>query len=232
MSQTWDEKLCRLISTRVVPDILNRVLLAGPSQTGKTSFPLRLLPNCLRGTCHKQQPIDDWIGGYCLKDGTTKWEYGILCRAMINGWPIVIDEIDLHSPECKSFFYAALDNPAGLTLPTGERIEANKGYCVFATTNARPDSLPDPIFQRFDIILKCETLSAGLQEALGDLRDVAKTVIARNNTHNYEMKFARMGTLIAASKLMQAGFSGDKLADALGLSDQDAADFLASIANR
>ena len=228
--KTWDETVIHLVNTRIVPDYLFRVLLVGPSHTGKSTLPLNLMPNCLRGTCNKQQPIDDWAGGYGMTEGTTKWQDGLLVRALRNGWPIVIDEIDKHSPECASFFYAALDNPAGITLPTGERVMAKKGYCVFATSNANPTTLPEPIYNRFDIILKADTISKGLQEHLGVLSNVAKTVIARNANFQWDGKLgARLGTYIAAAQLINAGLSGDQLTDALGLFGQEATDFLAAM---
>jgi hypothetical protein len=226
---TWDSKVTTLVRDGIIPNVLNRICLAGPPRTGKSTLPLKLFAVCYRGTCHRQQPVDDWIGGYALIDGTTKWQNGIAVRAMLEGVPLVVDEIDKHSAECASFFYAMLDDPAAVTLPTGERIHAKQGYCVFATTNQRPDSLPEPIYDRFDVILKADTLSKGLQESLGDFLKPAETVVGRNGAFNWERP-ASVNLFIAASKLARHGLQGDALAAALGLDGQAASDFLTAIA--
>jgi hypothetical protein len=223
--QVWDMVANRLVKEKIFPHIINRMLFWGPPRTGKSSWVRTLFPRYEQITFHRQMPVDDLLGGYALEDGTTKWQYGPLPRAMMAGCPIVCDEIDQFSPEVRCVMHPMLDDPPAITLANGERIEAKAGYCVIGTTNALPTALPDAVYDRFDIILKADTLIAGLQEALGEYVEPAKNVV-NQNYNNHWWRHASVNLFLAASKLRSKGFSEDEVIMALGLQGQVATDFL------
>lgn len=230
---TWDDTLRRAVNSGHFPGVFNRVLVFGFPRTGKSSLPATLFGSAgvERITFHRQQPVDDLIGGYGLVDGRTIWLDGPVIRAMRNGTKAVCDEIDRHSAEQYSFVLAMLDDPAAISLPTGERVNAAQGYGVIATTNELPSSLPDALRDRFDLILKADTLSKPLQEALGDFAKPAQACVGRGSDRGYK-DWKREGSVnlfIVASKLRRAGLADDHIAEALGLVGQEAADFLTAL---
>jgi hypothetical protein len=229
MPEAWDDTMRRLIEAKLVPSPLYRILLYGPPRTGKSSAGPALFPNKWeRCTVHKQLPTEDLLGGYALVDGTTKWMDGPAIRALRNGKTLILDEIDQISPECRCILHALLDDPAGITLASGERVDAKEGYCVIATTNALPSSLAAPILDRFDLILLANTLSKGLQAALGKLSMQADAVVQRDKTYNW-VRPASVNLFIAASKLRKRGLKDQEVVESLGLYGKSATDALIAL---
>ncbi len=64
--------------------------------------------------------------------------------------------------------HALLDDKsiAGITLPTGERIEPAVGFTVIATTNAEPSTLPEALLDRFDLVLLANQPAPAVLERL------------------------------------------------------------------
>jgi hypothetical protein len=219
------------VRDKIIPAPLYRVLLFGPPRTGKSSIAKEIFVSHERATIHKQLPTDDLLGGYGLVDGTTKWQDGPAIRAMREGKAIVLDEIDQISPECRCILHALLDDPPGITLPTGERVESKPGYCVIATTNAMPSSLPPAILDRFDLILLANTLSRGLQTTLGSLADQATAVVGREKSYNWSRP-ASINFFLAVSKLRKKGMRDEQIVAALGLQDKTATDAMIALSSR
>lgn len=229
MAEAWDDTLKRLVKDKMLPNPLYRILLFGPPRTGKSSIGPALFgyqPD--RVTFHKQLPIEDLLGGYALVDGTTKWQDGPAVRALRSGKALIIDEIDQFSPEVRCILHALLDDPAGVTLASGERVPAKDGYCVVATTNATPSALPPAVLDRFDLIFKADTLSKGLQSALGQLATQADAVVQRDKSYHWQRP-ASVNLFIAASKLRKKGFKDEVIVGALGLTGKQATDALIAL---
>jgi hypothetical protein len=238
VKRQWDDTFKVIVNSGIFPDVVFRILLSGWPRTGKSTLPYTLFgaENIERTTVHRQMPVDDLIGGMGLVNGSTVWQDGPVVRALRYGRKLILDEIDRHSGEIYSLLLGVLDDPAGITLPTGERVRAARGYGVIATTNEPPSKLADALYDRFDLVLKVETLSQGLQEALGDFAGCAQNVIGRGGSgERTELNWSRPATVnlfIAASKLRRHGLQDEKIAEVLGLTDQEACDFLAAIAAR
>jgi MoxR-like ATPase len=230
-ANSWDQLFTRLIDDGTIPGAVNRVLLYGPPRTGKSTLPGTKLQNVQRVTLHRQMPVDDLIGGMGLVNGSTQWMDGPATRAMRQGSALVIDEVDQFSAEIRCMLHAIMDDPAGVTLPTGERVDAQPGYCVIATTNALPSALPDALYDRFDMVLKADTLSAGLLNALGSFATAAERVVHRGTDYAWERP-ASVNLFIAAAKLRAKGIADVAIAECLGLTGNTATDFLAAIADR
>jgi MoxR-like ATPase len=226
-SDAWDHVFSTMVHSNVFPSVLNRALIYGFSRTGKSTLVHNLLDS-ERITFHSGMPLDDLIGGWTLKDGRTVWADGPAVRALRNGSCLQIDEINEIPMECKTVLYALMDKPAGITLPSGERIEAAPGYCVVGTMNPAPNVLPEPIYERFDIILRAGELSQGTQAALGRFAEQAKRVVGRGASYTWSRPMS-VGLCLAANELHKAGLSGDMLATALGLVGDERTDFLAAI---
>lgn len=226
-ADAWDQVFTELVYNEVFPNVLNRALIWGISQTGKSTLVHRLL-NSERITFHQGMPIDDLVGGWTLRDGKTVWADGPAVRALRNGSCLQIDEADQIPLECKTVLYALMDNPAGITLPTGERVEASPGYCVVGTMNPNPTVLPEPIFNRFDIILRADKLSDGVEKALGPFVEHAKRCVAHNSTLEWSRPMSP-SLLMAAARLRRVIHEDEVIAKALGLTDLAATDFVAAI---
>lgn len=229
MAENWDDTMRRLIKDKLIPNPLYRVLLWGPPRTGKSYAGTDLFEvGSERCTIHKQLPTEDLLGGYALVNGTTQWMDGPAIRALRNGKTLVLDEVDQISPECRCILHALLDDPAGITLASGERVKAKEGYCVIGTTNAQPSSLPPAILDRFDLILLANTLSKGLQGALGALANQANAVVGRDKTYNWHRP-ASVNLFLAAAKLRKKGLKDEQIVLALGLSGKPATDALIAL---
>lgn len=233
-SRPWDETFVKLVEDGIFPKVLYRCLLFGYPRTGKSRLPFTMFVKCERVTFHRQQPVDDLIGGMALKDGRTVWLDGPAVRAMREGRVIVFDEIDRHSAEQYSALLALLDDPAGITLPTGERVNAVPGYGVVATTNELPSQLADALYDRFDIHLRADTLAKGLQERLGPLAKPAHAAMLRGGStekgYHHWRRPGSVNLFIVAAKLRQHGLADAQIAEAIGLHGQEATDFLTALA--
>jgi hypothetical protein len=170
----WYEIIAALVQCGAIPGTSHRILLYGPPGTGKTTCPFKLFNGQVESmTMHQQLPPDDMIGsmGLVEENGatTTVWQDGPAIRAMRAGKPLVINEISRRSPECESALYNVLDDLeiCSVTLPNGETVTPERGYCVFATMNDEPSCLPEAIQERFDIVLMANKPAPGILDRLG-----------------------------------------------------------------
>lgn len=221
----WDKKLSAYAESRLIPDVLTRVSISGYSRTGKSTLVKRIFGG-ERITFHPAMPLDDVIGGWALVDGCTRWVDGPAVRALKNGTCLHIDESNEIPAECTTFFYALLDDPAGITLPSGERVDAKPGFCVICTMNPTPDVYPHPIFDRFDVYLTATTLSDGMKRALGPFARNAENVVSFNQPKLDWKRPASVNAFLAAAKMRSRGLSDEKIAEVLGWDGRQMTDFL------
>ena len=229
-TMSWDERFNFLVDARVFPAVLNRLHISGYSRTGKSTLVSRKL-RTERLTFHRAMPLDDLIGGMSLVDGRTVWVDGPAVRALKNGTVLQIDEANNIPPECETFFYALLDDPAGITLPTGERVNARPGYGVVTTMNPTPDAFPHPVYDRFDIYLKADTLSAGTKQALGPYVNNAAVCIGLNQPVLSWTRPASVNAFLAANKLKSREFTDEQIVEILGWEGKQATDFLTAVSS-
>jgi MoxR-like ATPase len=208
---TWESTLNGLKDRGVFPGAIHRVLLYGPPGTGKSAWAHYAFDGQVeRVTLHRQQYYDDLIGSYALMNGTTEWKDGPAVRAFRNGRPLVLDEFDQFSPECRCALHAVMDDlsVAGILLPTGETVRPKEGFCVIATSNAHPSELPDALADRFDLVLCADRPADGL---LGRLSVGAQTVIRnhyeRSNVQRWTAPLSARA-MLALAKLEGAGVKG------------------------
>jgi hypothetical protein len=232
LPEAWDSTFKYMWNNRIIPQFIDRVDIFGYSRTGKSTL-IHEITGSERVTLHEQMPLEDLIGGLQLVNGSTQWVDGPAVRALRQGKALQLDELDVMPFECRTMIYALLDKPAAITLPTGERVHAAPGYCVIATHNPPPSVLLHPVYDRLDVFLKAETLSAGIQEALGQhLAEVAQNVVGHGQPELNWERPVTVNSLLAFKALTKSGVDDEAAAHLLGFRGRAQADFITVIARR
>ena len=138
-------------------DKARRVLLWGPPGTGKsyigTDVPKERLS---RLYITMDTPAAEVRGHYLPNEkGGFSWHDGPGIASWRKGGRLVIDEIDAASGDTLTLLMGLLDDPesAKLTLPTNETIYPAEGFSCIATTNQAPTVMPEPLLDRFDVVI-------------------------------------------------------------------------------
>ena len=225
-TEGWDKMFTQMWEGDVIPRFLDRVLIYGYSRTGKSTL-IHNLTGSERITFHEQMPLEDLIGGYQLINGTTQWMDGPATRALRLGKVLQIDELSDMPAECRTMVYALMDKPAAITLPTGERVTAAKGFAVIATQNPAPDVLPHPIFDRLDVFIKADTVSEGIRKVLGPvLAEKAENVVSHGQpVYDWERPVT-INALLAYVQLKRAGIKIEDATYMLGFRGIQQTDFI------
>lgn len=154
---------------------IRAILLYGPPGTGKSAWAHYACGSDIeRISLDPATPVEELKGqlGFVAENGGTRtvWHDGVAVRAMRRGVPLVLDEFDRANPDLQSTLHALLDDAAmaGITLPDGERVTPCAGYVVIATMNGQPQDLPDPLLDRFDLVLLCARPSEGILQSVED----------------------------------------------------------------
>jgi AAA domain (dynein-related subfamily) len=172
------------------PGAVQNVLLYGPPGTGKSLFAQTYgLDPAARGTegsmgtpvfriyLTEETPAADLRGGPLPQGQEWRWVNGPAVRAWQAGARLVLDEVDKASADALTFLLAALDDRAvaGFVLPTGETVAPAAGFHVVATSNAKPDELPEALRDRFQVAIAIDEPHPLALEALSpDLRELAR----------------------------------------------------------
>lgn len=173
-----------------------RLLLWGKQPgTGKSSWAEREYPGeCERVTIHREMMPEDLLFVRELRErnGATVTETvdGPALRAMRQGRVLVLDEIDQLGGALRCLLHAICDDPgmAGVTLPTGERVKPENGFCVIATSNAAPSELPEALASRFLAVQINRPQDVAIAQ-LGQLRELAANHYARENPQEVPFVF-------------------------------------------
>lgn len=112
----------------------------GPTGCGKTScikqLAARLNYPVLEVTGHGRLEFADLVGHLTVKDGNMTFEYGPLALAMRHGAILLLNEIDLTSPEIAAGLNSVLDgSPLCIAENGGEIIQPHPMFRFVATAN-------------------------------------------------------------------------------------------------
>lgn len=231
VSKAWDQEFRDVINEDIFPGMIHRMNIQGWSRTGKTTLTCELL-NPEHVIFHRNLELVDFIGGWKLVDGTMVWVDGPAVRAMRKGCCLLIDEFNNIPTECETYLYAICDDPAWVTLPNGELVKAQPGYCVVATMNPSPDVLPHPLYDRFDIYLKADRLSEGVKKALGEFAKNAEAVVGYGQPKLDWQRPATVNAFLAANKMRKHGVRDERIAEVLGWYGRQATDFMTACAGK
>lgn len=137
---------------------VNRILLYGPPGTGKTTTALQINPRAYPVTIHPEMSAQELIGHFVPKGGDFEWHDGPALRALRQGVPLILNEVDKSSGSVMTQLHSLCDDHDVIefTLPTGEVVKPSPGYKVFATMNGFLDALPDAIQDRFSVRIKAD----------------------------------------------------------------------------
>lgn len=117
------------------------IMLVGPPSVGKTSAVAQFCARCnwplTRFNGNRDVTVDDFVGTYEARAGSTEWVDGCLPRAMREGHVLVLDEVDHMPAECSSVLHSVLENEGRLVITAkgGEVVEAHPNFRVVATAN-------------------------------------------------------------------------------------------------
>jgi midasin (ATPase involved in ribosome maturation) len=168
-----------LATTRDLPGQTKNAILLGPPGTGKTSAAIAsAAPDqpVIVVTMHVEGTAVEFTGHKEIQGGNTVYWEGLGLEAWRNGALLVINEIDNASEDVLNHMYVLLDDPrvAVMHLPSGETVRPAPGFRVIATTNGRPEDIPEAIRDRFGLWLPYDAPSAAMLAHLDS--DVATLV--------------------------------------------------------
>lgn len=175
------------VANRAANAGMRLILLHGKAASGKTTLAVNWFrENALpfeKVTATVGDMKSEYTGMFVPKGDRFDWMHGILTRCWVEGKGIVIDEFDHFPDECKSALHNFLDDPdiASYTLVTGETVAPQPGFRVFATMNADPLDIDEPLRSRFHAKIRIDYPSPKMYETLpADLRDWAKREIEKS----------------------------------------------------
>ena len=150
-SQEFKQLVELLKSIPVEKRINNRFdLYYGAQGTGKTTLALKeAAGKCI--VCHSAMLPADLIEDFTFTDGKAAFQPSELYRAMVEGYPIVLDELNLLPFDSIRFLQGILDGKNKFEYK-GQTIEIKDGFKIIGTMNLKINGsvygLPEPLVDR------------------------------------------------------------------------------------
>ena len=165
------------------------MLLIGETGTGKTtmikSVAERLGKTCLRFSINGETTVDEFVGRWTLKGGSTVYQDGILIEAMRNGWWIVVDELNSALPEILFTLHPLLDDDKYIILTNkdNEKVVPHKDFRFFASINpsgeyAGTKDMNKAFLSRFQMVLNIEYPSISMERKIVEEKGEVDTWVA------------------------------------------------------
>lgn len=117
------------------------VLLVGETGVGKTSIINEMAAQhgrkSIRFSITGETTVDEFVGKYTLRRGSTNWQDGILLQAIKEGWWLIVDEINAALPEILFVLHSLLDDDKFVVVSNheGEVVKPHKNFRFFAAMN-------------------------------------------------------------------------------------------------
>lgn len=183
-----EKYLPRVIGDKLDVDILLEareaaipVLLAGPPGSGKTAcIEAAFGDELLTVTCHEETEASDFLGSWVEnRDRSVEFVYNNLPKAMMEGRPLLVDDITLADPRALAVLYPAMDGRKEITITShlGEKIQAEPGFFVVGCHNPGVQGaiLTEALSSRFLVQIVVETDFA-LAKKLGIRPELIKLI--------------------------------------------------------
>jgi MoxR-like ATPase len=216
---------------------IDRIVLYGPTGTGKTYAALR--SHVGRGGAHRLVCTDDMtsadVTGCWMPtaSGRFEWLDGAAVRAWrgdgVRGGRLVVDEADRASGDVLALLLAVCDTDGSARFDhpaTGQTLVPLTGYTVVMTTNLeQPDELPDSLRDRFPVAIEIdEPHPDAVAELPEDLRDAALAIAAAPPPRRASLRafyaYARLRESLEPERAARLAFGaarGQEVADALAI---------------
>lgn len=142
-------------------------LLIGETGLGKT-YLLRCMAKkrerpIVRVPLNGEVGINELLGKWLVREGSTYWQDGVLTSAMRKGEWILLDELNAALPEVLFCLNALLDDSRSIVLSEkdGEKVEPHQDFRLFATMNptdeyAGTKETNKALLSRFIVVLHME----------------------------------------------------------------------------
>ena len=118
---------------------------------GKTTTVMEKYPEAYVMTCNSSFEPNDLLEAFDFVDGKPKYKNSQLLNAMLEGKPIILDEMNLLSKNCLRTLQAYLDNKIEFVYKD-KLIQIREGFKVICTmnleVNGQIEELPAPLVDR------------------------------------------------------------------------------------
>ena len=154
-SPEFKELLSDMKAIPVTKKINNRFdLYYGSQGTGKTTTALRESDGrCI--ICNGSMVPSDLMEDFVFSDGKASFQWSEFARAMMNGYTITLDEINLLPFETLRFLQGLVDNKKSFVYK-GKEVTIKEGFKIIGTMNLIVNgavyNLPEPLVDRCSII--------------------------------------------------------------------------------
>lgn len=216
---------------------IDRLVLFGPSGTGKTFAALREgvgSEGAHRIVCTEDMTSADVTGCWMpTAAGQFEWLDGAAVRAWRGdgrrGGRLVLDEADRAAGDVLALLLAVCDTEGSARFDhpaTGEALTPLPGFTVVMTTNLeRPEELPAALRDRFPVAIEIDAPHPDAVELLPeDLRDAAVAVGAAPSPRRVSLRafyaYARLRESVEPERAARLAFGaarGQEIADALAI---------------
>ncbi|MDR2390529.1 MAG: MoxR family ATPase [Planctomycetota bacterium] len=135
----FDPVLARSVLLSLIAN--DRVLLVGPTGSGKSSLVVQLAARLnwplRRVNLHGETGVSDFLGTFKARGGEVYFQYGLLPTAMREGQILVLEELDAATPEILFALQGVLEEEGTLTLAEngGEIVLPQPNFRLVATAN-------------------------------------------------------------------------------------------------
>lgn len=173
--------ICKLIGLAKEKEILELAikqgfpsLLIGETGVGKTYLIRNIAEShgkhLVRVSLNGEVGVNELLGKWLVKSGSTYWQDGVLIDAMRHGKWILMDEINAALPEVLFCMNALLDDSKSLTLAEkdGENVTPHADFRLFASMNppdeyAGTKEMNKALLSRFSIVISMREYSPAVE---------------------------------------------------------------------